>query len=169
VALKGLAGKSLLEHGNIIPSQSEIGGFTNVVDMGKELMAAYRKDPEKYKMNAEVFETYANALNVGRAALNNSVSERPPITSAELVSLTPDKRLDAWGHPFCVMVVDSRIAVISGGFRADTRIPCEDSGISKREIRSSQRHFCETPSGELVSVVDSNYSKRALPSPLPKP
>jgi hypothetical protein len=36
-----------------------LGGHnSNAIDMSKELMTAYRKDPETYKRNAKVFETY---------------------------------------------------------------------------------------------------------------
>jgi hypothetical protein len=121
VALKGLAGKSLLATGNIIPGESDWGGHnSNAIDMGKELMTAYRKDPETYKRNAKVFETYAAAFDVGRVALSNSAPVRP-ISSANLAALAPDKRLDAWGHPFCLMVTDNQIAVISGGSRQTHR------------------------------------------------
>src|SRR5882762_887816 len=115
VALKGAAGKALLEHGNIIPSQSGMGTSTNAIDMGKKLVAAYRKDHENYKKYAKVFETCLNAFDVGEEVLKNPLSTGTPITSAEVSSLRPEQRLDAWGHPFCLVTIDSRLAVISGG------------------------------------------------------
>jgi hypothetical protein len=167
LALKGVAGKSLLADGNVIPSQSDFGAHDNVIDMGKELIAAYRKDPETYKRNARVFETYSNAFDVGRTALNDAAS-RPATSSAELASLAPDTRMDAWGHPFCLVAAKDRIAIISGGSRADVSTSCNDTGVSKREIRSSERNFYESPSGKLVLIIDRDSTKRSVPSS-PKP
>jgi hypothetical protein len=63
VALKGLAGKSLLATGNIIPGESDCGGHnSNAIDMGKDLMTVYRKDPETYKRNAKVFENLCRCI-----------------------------------------------------------------------------------------------------------
>jgi hypothetical protein len=168
LALKGVAGKSLLEHGNMIPSQSDLGAHDNVIGMGKELLTAYRKDPETYNRNARVFETYSNAFDVGRAAFSTAASARPVTSSAELASLAPDKRLDAWGHPFCLMVANNRIAVISGGSRADAPTSCSNTGVSKREIRSSEYNFYESPSGKLVLIVGKDSTKGSVPS-FPKP
>jgi hypothetical protein len=168
LALEGVAGKSLLENGNVIPSHSDLGAHDNVIDMGKELMAAYRKDPETYKRNARVFETYANAFDVGHAALSTAASARPVTSSAELASLAPDKRLDAWGHPFCLMVASNRIAVISGGSRPDAPTSCSNTGVSKQEIRSSEYNFYESPSGKLVLILDGDSTKRSVPGS-PKP
>ena len=144
-----------------------MGAHDNVIDMGKELVAAYRKDPETYKRNAKVFETYSNAFDVGRAALNDPAS-RPATSSAELASLAPDKRMDAWGHPFCLMAAKDRIAIISGGSRVDVPTSCNNTGISEREIRGSEYNFYESPSGKLVLILDRDSTKPSDPGP-PKP
>ncbi|MFZ1974545.1 MAG: hypothetical protein WAU89_17000 [Candidatus Acidiferrales bacterium] len=168
VALKGVAGKSLLATGNAIPSDSDLGAHNNnLIDMGKELMAHYRKDPETYKRNAKVFETYANAFDVGRAALSNSSPLHLPINSTNLTSLAVDKRLDAWSRPFCLIGVNNRIAVISAGAGADAPISCDETGVTKREIRGSVRKFYERPTGQLVLIIDDDTSTRSVAAHLP--
>jgi hypothetical protein len=78
-------------------------------------------------------EVYSRAGEIGMAAAR--LVGPPPRTSLELPSIEAGKRVDPWGHPFCLMNLQDQIAVISQGAKQDG----PGCGESEKEIRAARR------------------------------
>jgi hypothetical protein len=161
VAIKGGLGEAIFERGAILPKQENTGSTTGA-DGAKDVLARFRKDPEKYKKYAKLLDTSWHAAAVGDAALKILPPERMPVSSTELVSIKADKRIDAWGHPFCIISTRDRLVVVSGGPEALSPISCQKPNIKLSEILQSPRNLFKAPSGEVVLILDRHSSKRAV-------
>ncbi len=111
--------------------------------------------PEKIREGARKMDTYVAAVQVGNAAMNLSdQGESLPLTSAALTGVDPRRRLDAWGHPFCLSEVSHRVAVISLGSSLQTFSGCSEVGISRKDLASlPPGKLYQYPSGALVFVA----------------
>ncbi|HUJ31713.1 MAG TPA: hypothetical protein VLY23_10570 [Candidatus Acidoferrum sp.] len=154
VAVKGIAGEALFEYGNLIPNEASMPAGSDGIEKARTLMAAYGKDPGKFKKYAALFDTAVNAGAVGDAVLQMPPSARLPANSLGLRSLRGDQRVDAWGHPYCLLTSRNLLAVISLGPEAKTAATCRNLEISKEKIFSAQRNLYERPSGEVILIVD---------------
>ena len=69
IAIRGAAGESLFTRGTFPPSRPKSGTAPDLVSQAKELLASYRRDPEKFKKYANLFDTVMNAIAVRDALL----------------------------------------------------------------------------------------------------
>lgn len=65
------------------------------------LIAAYQKDPQKFRRYAEIFDSAMNAKQVGDVVLEQDISDLSAIS--ESVPMEPKLKVDAWGSPFCII------------------------------------------------------------------
>ncbi len=168
-ALKGTAGEALFEHGTVIPSKANMPVGSNAIEQGKSLLAAYRKDPEKFKKYGALFETALNASAVGDAVRQIAASDKLPSDSLGVTSLRGDQKIDAWGHPYCLLASRNRLAIISLGPEAKTPASCRNFSVSKKDIFSAQRKLYERPSGEVILIVDRDSQKHSIEQAMEKP
>jgi hypothetical protein len=168
-ALKGTAGEALFEHGTVIPSKANMPVGSNVIEQGKGLLAAYRKDPEKFKKYGALLETALNASAVGDAVRQIPASDKLPSGSLGVTSLRGDQKIDAWGHPYCLLASGNRLAIISLGPEAKTPASCRNFSVSKKDIFSAQRKLSERPSGEVILIVDRSSQKHSIEQAMEKP
>jgi len=158
-ALRGTLGEALF-HGKLgspIPGSggmdsllSSQGPSTNVTNKG--LMAAYLKDPARFKHYSDLLDTAMNATKVGEMIALRQKGQPLPATSDGIELQEPKAYLDAWGRPFCVLDSGDRIAVVSGGPETNS-FNC--SALPRSLLfDSSKRTFQETPSGAVVVLVD---------------
>jgi hypothetical protein len=159
IAIKGKLGEFYFEPKSAFPT-SRSGG--TLPDKAKELLAAYRGDPEKYKKYASLADTVLSASRVGDELLKIPPPIQLPTRSDELGSLRPDFRLDAWGHPFCIISTDNLIAVVSPGPEAHGPISCQKLNIKKKEIRKSERRIFQTAAGEIVLKINREDNHPSL-------
>jgi hypothetical protein len=162
VALKGTAGEALFDHGTVIPSKANMPAGFNAIEQGKSLLAAYRKDPEKFKKYSALLETALNASAVGDAVRQIPMSVKLPPDSLGVTSLRGDQRIDAWGHPYCLLISRNLLAVISLGPDAKTPASCRSSTVSKKDVFSAQRKLSERALGEVVLIVDRDSQEPAI-------
>jgi hypothetical protein len=168
-ALKGTAGEALFAHGTVIPSKANMPVGSNAIEQGKSLLAAYRKDPEKFKKYGALLETALNASAVGDAVRQIPASDKLPSDSLGVTSLRGDKKIDAWGHPYCLLASGNRLAIISLGPEAKTPASCRNFSVSKKDIFSAQRKLYERPSGEVILIVDRSSQKHSIEQAMEKP
>jgi hypothetical protein len=169
VALKGTAGEALFEHGTIIPIKANMPVGADAIEQGKSLVAAYRKDPEKFKKYSDLLETALNAFAVGDAIRQLPASATLPSDSLGLTSVGVVQRVDAWGNPFCLLVSGNRLAIVSLGHEPKTPASCRNLTTPKKEIFSAPRKLFEHPSGEVVLIIDRNSEKRSSEQAMQKP
>jgi hypothetical protein len=168
-ALKGTAGEALFEHGTVIPSKANMPVGSNAIEQGKSLLAAYRKDPEKFKKYGALLETALNASAVGDAVRQIPASDKLPSDSLGVTSLRGDQKIDAWGHPYCLLASGNRLAIISLGPEAKTPASCRNFSVSKKDIFSAQRKLYERPSGEVILIVDRRSQKHSIEQAMDEP
>lgn len=114
----------------------------------KGLIEAYQKDPEKFKRYAKMLDTGMNAKQVGNVLLGEEPSRLPQTSQ----SLLMDSKLktDAWGNPFCIIVIGDRVAVVSGG---PSHLPCNALPLNAQQIADSSRTMYAGPSDVVVVIV----------------
>jgi hypothetical protein len=111
--------------------------------------------PSEIKSAARQADTYLAAVEVGNVALG-LLKERAalPSTSAELQGVSPRRRLDGWGHPFCLAEVSGRVAVMSAGPSATAISGCSEVGISPRDLANLPADkLYRYPSGALLFLA----------------
>ncbi len=168
-ALKGTAGEALFEHGTVIPSKANMPAGSNAIEQGKSLLAAYRKDPEKFKKYSGLLETALNASAVGDGVRQIPAPVKLPSDSLGVTSLRDDQKIDAWGHPYCLLASGNLLAIISLGPKARTPASCRNFSVSKKDIFSAQRKLYERPSGEVILIVDRGSQKRSIEQAMERP
>jgi hypothetical protein len=111
--------------------------------------------PDEIKSAARRADTYVAALKVGNVAISlRSQGASLPATSSGLSAVEPRLRLDAWGHPFCLVEADGRVAVISSGSSAMMSSKCQEVEISRQDlVRLPSDKLYQYPSGALVLLA----------------
>jgi hypothetical protein len=169
VALKGIAGEALFEHGTVIPSKANMPAGSNAIERGKSLLAAYREDPEKFKKYSALLETAVNASAVADALRQIPTSAKLPADSLGVTSLRRDQEIDAWGHPYCLLASGDLIAVISLGPEVKSAASCRTLPVSRRDVFSAPRKLYERPFGEVILIVDRSSQKRFIEQAMESP
>ena len=169
VALKGTAGEALFEHGTLIPIKADMPVGTNAIEQGKNLVVAYRKDPEKFTKYSALLETALNAFAVGDAIRQLPASNALPSDSLGVTAVGVAKRVDAWGHPYCLLASANRLAIVSLGGEAKSPTSCQKLNVSKKDIFSPPRKLFEHPSGEVVLIIDRSSQKRSSEQVMERP
>jgi hypothetical protein len=168
-ALKGTAGEALFEHGTIIPSKANMPVGTDTIEQGKNLLAAYRKDPEKFKKYGALLETALNAFVVGDAIRQIPSSAKLPSDSLGVTSVRGDQKLDSWGHFYCLLASGNKFAIVSLGPEAKIPASCQNLIASQKDIFSAPRKLFQRPSGEVVLIVDRSSQKRSVEQAMQRP
>jgi hypothetical protein len=114
----------------------------------KGLIAAYQKDPKKFKHYAEMLDTAMNAKQVGDVLFTQQ-APHPPQTSESLL-MDPKVKTDAWGNPFCIIAIGERVAVVSGG---PSHLSCDALPLNAQQIANSNRSIYAGPSDVVVVIV----------------
>jgi hypothetical protein len=118
---------------------------------GDGLIVDYQKNPAKYKRYAQLFDTAANAKGIGNAIESEHTKYKFPLLSSEMAPNASD-RLDAWGHPYCVIALKNGLAIVSGGPDAKSFV-CEEQRIGKKELSSATRQIFQDSQGEVIVLV----------------
>jgi hypothetical protein len=162
IALKGTLGEAICneqQNVEVVPLQRLAGKtsldalFASVPADGKGqgLIAAYQKDPQKFKRYADMLDTAMNAKQVGDILLQDGRSH-PPRTSEHL-PMEAKLKVDAWGSPFCIIVVGQKLAVVSGG---PSRLSCDALPLTREQIANSHKNMYAGPS-DVVVVIASRF------------
>lgn len=170
IALKGALGEALFsgQHPEVIPDVQLEGksgldallASTPNRGKGEGLIKAYQADPQKFKRYAEMLDTAMNAKQVGNVLLRQTGSPLP--RTSESLAIEANVKVDAWGSPFCIVPVGTRVAVVSGG---PTRLSCNALPLTTQQIASSNRTIYAGPSGVVVVIVTPNNQSQRPPTP----
>ncbi len=159
IALKGAMAEAIFngQHGQaeVVPA-AELKGKTGLdalfastptSNKGEGLIAAYQRDPQKFKRYAEMFDTAMNAKQVGDVVLKQDSSHLP--ATSESLQMEPKLKVDAWGKPFCIISVTARVAIVSGG---PSRFSCDSLPMTKEQIAQSKRSLYAGDSDVVVVI-----------------
>ncbi len=160
IALKGAMAEAIFEgqrgQAEVVPA-AELKGKVGLdalfasTPAGKEgegLIEAYRRDPEKFKRYAEMFDTAMNAKQVGDAVLKQNISHLP--ATSESLQMEPKLKVDAWGNPFCIISATSRVAIVSGG---PSHLSCDNLPVTKEQIAQSHRSLYAGTSDVVIVIA----------------
>lgn len=120
-------------------------------------LVAYEEDPEGFKGDAKLFETWVYAMSLSTSVLQNGPDGNWVRSSSDLKSAQPRSRLDPWQHPFCLLRRDNAVLAISAGPRAPGSPTCNDIAITAEDLANfPHKKLLESPSGSLVLVIAKN-------------
>ena len=162
IALKGTLGEAIFngQKNAEVVSPQRLKGKTGLDALfapvpadgkGQGLIAAYQKDPQKFKRYADMLDTAMNAKQVGDVLLQDGQSH-PPRTSEHL-PMEAKLKVDAWGSPFCIIPVGQKLAVISGG---PSRLSCDALPWTREQIANSDKNMYAGPF-DVVVVIASRF------------
>lgn len=115
---------------------------------GQGLIEAYQKDPQKFKRYADMLDTAMNAKQVGDVVLRQGGSHLP--RTSEPLQMEANLKVDAWGSPFCIIPIDEKVAVVSGG---PSRLSCDALPLTPEQIAKSKRNLYAGPSDVVVVIA----------------
>ena len=120
-------------------------------------LVAYEQDPEGFKGDAKLFETWVYAMSVSTSVLLNGPDGNWVKSSSDLDSAKPASRLDPWQHPFCLLRRDDAVLAISAGPHAPGPPACKNIAMTAEDLATlPQKKLLESPSGSLVLVITRN-------------
>jgi len=148
----------VVRHGKTAPFLPPAGGY----------LIAYENDPEGFRADAKVFDTWFNATRLAAQVLDRDTDRNWVRSSSEIDYLKPEDRLDAWGHAFCLLRRENTLLVISAGSAAPSTPLCRDIHMEARELAQLPHgKLLESPSRTFVLVLDKNRLQTSKPAPLP--
>jgi hypothetical protein len=160
IALKGAMAEAIFEGGQqkaeIVPAtelKGKVGldalfASTPTSNKGEGLIAAYQRDPQKFKRYADMFDTAMNGKKVSDVVLKQDISQLP--ATSECLQMEPKVKVDAWGSPLCIIPVGEKVAVISGG---PSHLSCDNLPMSKEQIAKSNRNLYAGANDVVVVIA----------------
>jgi hypothetical protein len=157
IALKGSIGQAVfgperngVSSANEPTNKQDLDAVLTVPVSGANegVIEAYKRNPQEFKLYAQMFDTAVNAKRVGQA-VDQLIGSRPPLDSSHL-AMDSDIKVDAWGDPFCIIPITGRIAVVSGG---PSKIGCDALPVSIDQIEKSDRNIFAGPNHLVVVIV----------------
>lgn len=120
-------------------------------------LVAYEQDPERFKGDAKLFETWVYAMSLSTSVLQNGPDGNWVKSSSDFESAKPGRRLDPWQHPFCLLRRDDAVLAISAGPHASGSPACNNIAMTAEDLETfPQKKLLESPSGSLVLVITRN-------------
>jgi len=118
-------------------------------------LIAYQNDPEGFKRDAKLFDTWTASVKLGSAALKNAPHGNWVRSSADADYVAPQDRVDSWSHTFCLLRRDDDVLVVSGGPNAPGSPACRDVQLQAKDLAELPHgKLLESPAGYLILVVD---------------
>lgn len=159
IALKGAMAEAIFngqEKAEVVPA-ADLKGKTGLDALfaatptstkGEGLIAAYQKDPQKFKRFADMLDTAMNAKQVGDVVLKQNISQLP--VTSESLQMEPKLKVDAWGSPFCIIPVGEKVAIVSGG---PSHLSCDNLPMSKEQIAKCNRNLYAGANDVVVVIA----------------
>ncbi len=120
-------------------------------------LVAYEHDPEGFKADAKLFDTWISAMKLAASVLEHGPSGDWVKNSSTLDLVKPEFKVDPWGHSLCLMRRGDAVLVISGGPDAPDSPACKDVGMTVDDLREFPAgKLLQSRSGSLVLVAVRN-------------
>lgn len=120
-------------------------------------LVAYEQNPEGFKGDAKLFETWLRAMSLNTSVLENGPEGNWVKSSSDLEFAKPESRLDPWQHPFCLLRRDDAVLAISAGPHAPGSPVCNNIAMTAEDLATfPQKKLLESPSGSFLLVITKN-------------
>ncbi|HXE89564.1 MAG TPA: hypothetical protein VNK82_01230 [Terriglobales bacterium] len=144
--------------------RSENKSRADAVPLPQGYLVAYKQDPEGFKADAKLAETWLHAFLVAQRVLESGPEGKWVRPSDALDFVRPTNRVDAWGNAFCVLRREEVVAVVSAGATAKASPKCLDVRIDESELMLLPRgYLLETPASNYV-LIQQRPSREATPA-----
>jgi hypothetical protein len=128
-------------------------------------LVAYEQNPESFKSDARLFDTWLTATQLATAVLDNGPSGDWVESSSAIEYVKPESRLDPWGHSLCLLRRGDVLLVISGGPDALGSPTCRNIRMTAEELsKFPPKKLLQSPSGSLILVAQKTPSARVMQS-----
>jgi hypothetical protein len=104
--------------------------------------------------DARLFDAWSTAEELGNAALEHTPSGSWVHSSTDTAYVLPEKRLDPWNHPYCLLRRGDILVVMSAGSAAPSSPNCQNIHVEAAELeRLPQGKLLESPGGSLILAL----------------
>jgi len=130
---------------------------TNTASLAQGYAVAYERNPEGFRADATLFETWSRAMALGSQALESGPAGNWVHSSLDVNGST-ENRLDPWNHAFCMLRRENMLVVVSA---APSSPLCKDVQIQAEELSQLPHgRLLESPSGSLILVIERKETQR---------
>jgi len=137
----------------VVVKQPNASGTQSPVPPG--YLVAYEQNPEGFKADAKLFDTWRTALELATFVFQNGPSGNWVKSSSAIGFSKPENRFDAWGHPLCLLRRGDKVLAISGGPSAPSSPTCKDIRMSADDLAQFPKmKLLQSKSGSLILVAD---------------
>jgi len=106
------------------------------------------------KADENIFDTWQVASQLGEQTLQSTTGDWVR-SSTEADYTSPNQRVDAWGHAFCLLRRANIVVVVSAGPNATSSPVCKDIRVTAEELAQLPRaRLLESPAGYLILALD---------------
>jgi hypothetical protein len=151
IATADVSGAQTAILGSLAPIVVDYGHPPAATEGKVGLLADYRSNPAKYAEREKLVQTWQNATALINAVKANQARlNLPALSSADIPYVSPEVRLDAWKHHFCLFLDNGSITVVSAG-TGPSFPDCQSQRVKlppQRTESDGRLHFLG--SGELV-------------------
>jgi hypothetical protein len=116
-------------------------------------------DPHALANDEKLFDTWQTGMQLAEAVLQRKSGDWIS-SSADLGFVPSERRVDGWGHSYCVLRRGETVLVISAGPSAPRSPACRDIQIREEELASLPHgRMLESPSGNLIMALDQKQQQ----------
>ncbi len=149
---------------NIALDQSVLGDSFSRKEASKPLLDQYRDNAALFKQRAMFTRTW---LIAGRLAQDLTQSGSFPhtiISSNDLGQIAPGNKVDAWNNPYCVLVKNGAIVVMSSGDKGP--LQCKPLQVTAEDLSTSttSAQLRRLPNDVLVTVLHVSSFRDLAPA-----
>ena len=136
--------------GSLAPIVVDFGNRPTATTEKAGLLADYRSGPAKYAEREKLVQTWQNATALITAVKTKQANiGEPVLSSADIPYVSPEVRLDAWNHHYCLFLDNGSVIALSAGTGPSLPDHCEHATLAPHIGKADGRlHFVD--SGTLL-------------------
>jgi hypothetical protein len=116
------------------------------------LLEQSKNNPERVKSRAILTMTWYHASLLAKDFASPGIPSRRMFSSTELVQVSPDHRNDGWNNPYCVLVDDGSVVMMSSGGKGAMNCTTLTQEAEAIAIQHSDVRLKRLSDGILVTV-----------------
>jgi hypothetical protein len=154
---------------DIALDRSVLGGSFSTEEASKPLLDQYRDNPALFKQRAMFTRTWLIAGRLAQDITQHGYFPHTIISSSDLAEVALSNRVDAWNNPYCVLVKNGAIVVMSSGDKGP--LQCKPLQVTGEDLSNSANsvQLKRLPNDVLVTVLHVSSFRDLAPAPPYRP
>ncbi len=138
---------------NVALDRSVLGDSFSTEEASKPVLAQYKDNPALFKQRVMFTRTWLIAGRLVRDLNESGSFPQTIISSSDLAEVTPNNRVDAWNNPYCVLVKNGAVVVMSSGDKSP--LQCKSLQVTAEDLSTStdSARLKRLPNDVLVTVL----------------